>query len=380
MKSPTHPAHVTLRHRERFALSPERSEPRERRTLGTHRPVRVGVIGAGAWGPHVARTFAEETTSALVVLADLDEERLALAQRRFPGVRITTDYSTLFDMTLDAVAIATPPDTHHAIAKACLQQGLHCLVEKPLAMSVADARDLIDTAHAHGRKLMAGHTFEYDPAVLEVRRMVQERELGEVFYLDAVRTEIGRYQLGSDALWDLAPNDVSIANFVFDGTPERVTALAGSFSGRDRTVNDLVYLHLEYPGNRLANIRVSTLDPKETRTTTVVGDEKMVVYDDVSHLEKVRVYDRGARTGAPRDPRERSPASDRYGAISIPYLPPEEPLRVATRHFAECVAGNIEPRTDGLCGLRVVEVLEAAERSLASGGPVEIGVRASARS
>lgn len=344
----------------------------ERRTLGTRRPVRVGVIGAGYWGPNIARNFAEDPTSELVVVADLDAERLARIQQRFPGVRITTDYTTLFDMTLDAVAIATPPATHHAIAKACLSRGLNCLIEKPLATTVREAQDLIDTAHAFDRRLMAGHTFEYNPAVLEIRRMVRERELGEVFYIDAVRTNLGLFQLDTDAMWDLAPHDVSIINFVLDATPERVTAHAGSFVMRDRKINDLVYLHLEYPGNKLANIRVSWLDPNKTRKTTVVGDKKMLVYDDIAHLEKLRIFDRGVDTTPATDSYAAFQASYRYGNVTIPHIPWEEPLRLETRHFAEAVASASEPRSNGESGLRVVEVLEAAARSLEVGRAVDI--------
>jgi predicted dehydrogenase len=346
--------------------------PFERRRLGARRPVRVGVIGAGYWGPNLMRNFMENAQNDLVVVADLDEERLAQIQRRFPGVRITTDYTTLFDMMLDAVAIATPPATHHTLAKACLEQGLHCLIEKPLATTVADAHDLIAIAHERDLRLMVGHTFEYNPAVLEIKRMIAEGELGDVFYIDAVRTNLGLFQLNTDAMWDLAPHDISIMNFLLDDLPIRVSAHGGSFVMREMEINDLVYLHLEYPGGRLANIRVSWLDPNKTRRTTVVGDRKMLVYDDVENLEKLRVYDRGVDTTPFTDTYGEFQCSYRYGDVRIPHISWEEPLRLEVKHFVESVAARTTPRTDGVSGLRVVEVLEAAERSLQTGRAVDL--------
>ena len=343
----------------------------ERRRLGTRRPVRVGVIGAGHWGPNLARSFEDDAASGLVVVADLEAERLARLQRDLPGVRITTDYTTLFDMTLDAVAIATPPHTHFAIATAALEQGLNCLVETPLTTSVRDARALVALARARDRRLMVGHTVEFTPAVVEMRRMIQDGELGEVYFIDAVRTNLGHYQLGTDALWDLAPHDVSTANFLLDDQPVRVTAQAGSYVMRG--VNDLVYLHLEYPSGALVSIRVSWIDPDKTRRTTVVGNEKMLVYDELEQLEKLRLYDRGVAAPPGYNAEEGELACTyRYGDITIPHIPWEEPLRLETRHFVEAVAAGADPRSDGTSGLRVVEVLEAAERSLALGRGVDI--------
>jgi predicted dehydrogenase len=342
----------------------------ERRRLGTRRPVRVGLIGAGNWGPNLARSFEDDAASGLVVVADLDAERLARLQRKLPGVRITTDYTTLFDMTLDAVAIATPAHTHVAIATAALEQGLNCLVETPLAMNVRDARALVALARANDRRLMVGHTVEFNPAVVEMRRMIQAGVLGEVYFIDAVRTNLGHFQVGTDAMWDLAPHDVSTANFLLDDHPVRVTAQAGSYVLRG--VNDLVYLHLEYPGGRLVSIRVSWIDPGETRRTTVVGDAKMLVYDDLEQLEKLRLYDRGLDAPPGFDAQGEFTCSYRYGDVTIPHIPWEEPLRLETRHFVEAVAAGANPRSDGTSGLRVVEVLEAAERSLALGRGVDI--------
>lgn len=346
---------------------------RERRKSPRRRKARIGLIGAGYWGPNIARNFAEDTSSDLVVVADLSEERLARIQQRYPGIRITTDYTTLFDMELDGVAIATPPATHFTIARECIRNGLSCLIEKPITTALADAEELVRLADEHDVRLMVGHTFEYNPAVLEMQRMVRDGELGEVFYIDAIRSNLGLFQLGTDAMWDLAPHDISIINFVLGTQPVRVTAHAGSFVLRERGINDLVYLHLEYPGNRLANIRVSWLDPNKTRRTTVVGDKKMLVYDDVENLEKLRVYDRGVDTQLPEtDNYGEFQCSYRYGSVTIPHISWEEPLRLETRHFVDSVMSKTRPRSDGRSGLRVVEVLAAAERSLELGRGVDI--------
>jgi predicted dehydrogenase len=366
------PNGITPSHLERGAPRRPGAGRVERRRLGQRRPVRIGLIGAGYWGPNIARNFVEASQCDLVAVADLDEERLARIQSRFPGVRITTDYTTLFDMTLDAVAIATPPATHYRLARECIQRGLHCLIEKPLATKVADAADLVRLAREHDVRLMVGHTFEYNPAVLEIRRMVEAGELGEVYYIDAVRTNLGLFQLNTDAMWDLAPHDISIINHVLGSTPVRVTAHAGSFVMRDLGINDLVYLHMEYPGGKLASVRVSWLDPNKTRRTTVVGDKKMLVYDDVENLEKLRIYDRGVDATPFTDTYGEFQCSYRYGNVTIPHLSWEEPLRLETQHFVEAVARRTTPRSDGVSGLRVVEVLAAAEMSLRLGRAVDV--------
>jgi hypothetical protein len=187
-----------------------------------------------------------------------------------------------------------------------------------------------------------------------------------------VRTNLGLFQLNTDAMWDLAPHDISIINFLLDDVPLRVSAHGGSFVMREMEINDLVYLHMEYPGGKLANVRVSWLDPNKTRRTTVVGDKKMLVYDDVENLEKLRVYDRGVDATPFTDTYGEFQCSYRYGDVTIPHLSWEEPLRLEVKHFVESVAARTTPRTDGISGLRVVEVLEAAERSIALGRAVDI--------
>lgn len=329
--------------------------------------VRVAIVGVGYWGPNLARNLYELPEVEFVGVADLDDARLSHAKQRYPQAHITNDYRDFLALDVDAVVIATPPFTHHEIAKEFLEHGVHCLVEKPLATNVPEAEELIRIAGDRQLTLMTGHTFEYNPAVREIKRLIDSGELGDIFYIDAVRTNLGIFQLNTDAMWDLAPHDISIANYLFGDKPLRITARGGSFVMRDVGVNDLVYLHLEYPGGRLANIRVSWLDPNKTRRTTVVGSKRMLVYDDVDTLEKLRVYDKGVGSMPFIDNYGEFQCSYRYGNVTIPHLSWEEPLRIECRHFIESILTKTTPQSDGHSGLRVIEALAAADRSLELG-------------
>lgn len=342
------------------------------RRAPSSRPLRVGIVGVGYWGPNLARNVAEARGAELVAVADLSEERLSHLAQRHPDLKTTTRHLDLIDIGIDAVIVATPPATHYRIARSFLEQGIHCLVEKPLATTVEDAEDLVNLARAKDVRLMTGHTFEYNPAVHKIRSMIRSGELGEVFYLDAVRTNLGLFQLNTDVMWDLAPHDISIANYLLDAQPERVSAHGSSFVMRDVGINDVVYLHLDYPGGKRANIRVSWLDPNKTRRTTVVGNKKMLVYDDVETLEKLRVYDKGVDPIPFTDTYGEFQCSYRYGDVTIPHISWQEPLRLECQHFVDCVLNGTTPDSDGVSGLRVVKVLEAATRSLESGQKVDV--------
>jgi len=328
------------------------------------KPVRFGVVGAGYWGPNLIRNLTELPSAELVAVADLDEERLDRVSTRHPTVRTTTNASDLLDLGVDAVVIATPPATHYALGKMFLANGVHCLIEKPLATSVEAALELTALANRRGVQLMTGHTYLYASAVRELKRLIDNGDLGDVFYIDSVRTNLGVFQLKTDAMWDLAPHDISIVNYLLGSSPVSVTAHAGSFVMKSVGINDLVYLHLEYPSGRLANIRVSWLDPHKTRRTTVVGNKKMVVYDDVQTAEQLRIYDRGAVVNAIPESFGEFQFSYRHGDVVIPHLLMEEPLRVECREFVDAIRTGIPPYSDGNFGIGVVEALAAGQRSL----------------
>lgn len=329
----------------------------------------AGIIGCGYWGPNLIRNFVEIPESNVVAVADLREDRLAHIHSRYPALETTRDYTDFFAMPLDAVVVATPPATHFRIARDCLLQDMHTFVEKPLTLDSRKAEALIEIAEARGLTLMVGHVFEYNPAVRALKEIIDSGELGEIYYIDAVRVNLGLFQPDLNVLWDLAPHDLSILRYVLGEDPVSVSAqgVASIFDGK----HDVVYLNLIYPGSILAHVRLSWLDPCKVRRITVVGSRKMAVYDDVEHLEKIKIYDKGVEAQPYTDTYGEFQCSYRYGDVVIPRIPFSEPLRVECEHFLECIADGAEPQSDGRVGLQVVKALEMAERSLQNGGVQE---------
>lgn len=329
--------------------------------------LRIGAIGCGYWGPNLIRNFVEISGAQVVAIADLQQESLNRMLERFPQIGTATrDYRDLFEMDLDAVVIATPPHTHHAIAVDCMRHGLHVLVEKPITLDSTEAKDLIRVSEETGRILMVGHTFEYNPAVRALKKMITDGEIGQIYYIDAVRASLGLFQTRANVIWDLAPHDISILRYLLDGDPVSVSA-RGSACVQDG-IEDIAYTTMVFPENVLAHIRTSWLDPAKTRRITVVGSKKMVIYDDVESLEKLKVYDKGVKAIRRTDTFGEFSFAYHYGDVVIPYVRFEEPLRVQSQHFLECIREGKQPQTDGLNGLRVVEVVEAAQQSMKRGG------------
>lgn len=328
--------------------------------------IRLGVIGCGYWGPNLIRNFVELSNSQVIAVVDLSEARLRYAQSRYPAITVTQDYRDLFGMALDAVVVATPPSTHFGLAKECLAHGLHVLVEKPITLSSEDARVLVMLAEQGDLTLMVGHTFEYNTAVRALRDIISHGELGQVFYVDSVRANLGLYQRDLNVIWDLAPHDISIIRYVLGQDPISVSA-----QGQDcilSGVQDVAHICLTFPGGVVAYIHVSWLDPCKVRRTTVVGDRKMAVYDDVEPLEKIRIYDKGVEKPPYTDTFGDFQLSYRYGDVVLPYIQVTEPLRIECQHFIESILNHTRPQSDGMDGLKVVKVLEAAQRSLQNGG------------
>ncbi len=331
---------------------------------------RIGVIGCGYWGPNLVRNFAELPSARVVAVADLSEERLGHIRGRYPGIRTTCDYRELFSMELDGVVVATPPPTHAALARECLEHDLSVLVEKPLALSSSDAEQLIELAGEQGRTLMVGHTFEYNPAVRLLRRLIESGELGKIFYIDSVRVNLGLFQRELNVLWDLAPHDLSVLIYLLGSEPVTVGASGGSYVLKG--VHDIAYLHLEFPGNVIAHVHVSWLDPAKVRRVTVVGSKKMAVYDDVHPTEKVKIFDKGVDLPPYTDTYEEFKLSYRSGDVLIPRIELAEPLRLECEDFVHAITTGAQPRASGESGLRVIKVLEAANRSLENGGDGEL--------
>jgi predicted dehydrogenase len=333
-------------------------------------PLRVGVVGCGYWGAKHVRVLHNISEISQVIAIDQSQARLSSLKQAFPGLATYSRLESALDQ-LDALVIATPPTTHTTLALQALESGKSVLVEKPLSTNTEDARRIIQEANARSLVLTVGHTFEYNAAVWKLRDLVQEGELGRVYYLDSARLNLGLYQPDVNVIWDLGPHDVSIFNYVLGATPISVQAW-GSRHGHHR-LEDVAYLRLLYRDPDVtANIHVSWLDPAKVRRTTVVGSRKMAVYNDLASEERIRIFDKGVV--APEDAvnPQNMPMSYRYGEIRAPYLFFEEPLAVQDREFVNCVLTGDQPPTNGDNGLRVVQVLEAANLSLETGQPVLI--------
>lgn len=333
---------------------------------------RIALVGCGYWGSKHARVLQSTERVAEVVLVDSREDRLQNLAQTYKTARCYTALHPVLPY-VDAVVVATPPRMHVAVALAAIQAGKHVLVEKPLAPTSADARALVSAAATQGVVLMVGHTFEYNPAVRKLRDLVQSQELGELYYIDSARLNLGLYQNDVNVIFDLAPHDISIINYVLGRKP--VAAAAWACRHAHQKLEDVAYLRMFYDDSFVdcgmsANIHVSWLDPCKVRRVTAVGSKKMAVYDDLAADEQIRVLDKGVSPPSVGHDLTQPPMSYRYGDIVVPFVSPEEPLGVQDRHFIDCIESGARPLTDGENGLAVVEALEAAEVSRRLGRPV----------
>jgi predicted dehydrogenase len=323
----------------------------------------VGVIGAGYWGPNIVRNLYEAPGAEAVAVADLSQDRLDAISKRFPAVRVTTDYRELIDdPSIDAICVVTPVGTHRKLAEEAFAAGKHVFVEKPLARTVSDAEAIVRAGERAGKTLMVGHTFVYNPAVVVVKGILDAKGIGEVHYLDSQRVNLGLHQFDINVLWDLGPHDVSIALYWIDEEPEWVQCSGACFV--QDGIEDVVFLMIGFPSGAIAHAHLSWLAPSKLRTTIVIGSKKMIVYDDNQAVEKVKIYDQGVERLESDELRR----SYRAGDIHSPRVPMTEALQIEMRHFIECVRDGKKPRSDGEAGLQVVRVLELAMRSLRSGG------------
>lgn len=332
--------------------------------------IRVGVIGAGAWGMNHVRTFASMSDCKLAAVSDARSEVRASLQRTYPAIETFEDGASLIASDkVDAVVIATPSPSHASLARLAATTGKHVLVEKPMALSVADAEACVAAADKSGVVLMTGHLLLYHSAVLYLRQLIDSGELGEPRYVYCERVNLGTIRKDENALWSFAPHDLSVAAFLLGTDIADVSARGAAYL--QPSVHDVVFTNVRYADGRMANIHVSWLDPHKSRRIVLVGSKKMAVFDDMS-AEKIRVYDKGA---------DRVPAAVGYeehltvrsGDIVIPNIKLEEPLKVEAKHFLSCIQQGKTPRSDGRNGLLVVKMLEAAQQSLDQGGaPVQI--------
>lgn len=333
-------------------------------------PITLGVVGLGYWGPNLVRNFARIDGARLKYCCDLDEDRLARVTSTYPAVTATRRYEDLLeDPAVEAVVVATSVPTHRELAAAALAAGKHVFVEKPLALTAAEAEELVAAAAERALTLMVGHLLVYHPAVTRIRQIIDADGLGDLRYIYSQRLNLGKVRSEENALWSLAPHDISIVLYFMGAEPDEVVCRGGDFV--QPGIEDVAFCTLHFPDGRLAHLHVSWLDPHKTRKFTLVGSKKMLVFDDMAASEKIWIYDKGV------EPVESMPYGKdltlRFGDITIPNVPLSEPLAIECRHFVDCVREGLTPLSDGRAGLAVVKVLEAADASLAAGGsPVKV--------
>ena len=319
--------------------------------------LRFGVIGWGYWGPKIARNLNSLLNASVTMVADADVHRLAQAARDLQDVSTTTSAEEVFRSDVDAVVLATPVRSHWKLAKEALLHGKHVLVEKPLTDNVAQAEELVELAHEQRRILMVGHTFEYSPAVNELRRLIQAGDLGRIYSVETERVNLGLFRSDINVIWDLAPHDISILLYLFGKAPTQVKAQAHAHL--QQHIHDIAHLDLAFADGMTSHIHVSWLHPCKIRRVTVIGDQRMAVYDDTNPAEMIKIYSKGADIHA--DP----VVSYRHGAITIPHIDWIEPLRLECEDFAQAIRTGTSPRAHGAVGLAVVRVLAAAQEALA---------------
>jgi len=331
---------------------------------------KIGIIGYGYWGPNLARNFSELPSADLIAIADLSKERLKQAQLKYPHVIAKHEYQELFDLGLDAVVVSTPPATHYRVAKDCLEHNLNVLVEKPMTLKSEDAEELIELADARGLTLMVGHTFRYNSAVHAMRRFIENKDLGDVYYIDTARLNLGLFNRDSNVIWDLAPHDISILLYLLNEKP--ISVSAQGMPCVTQGVYDVAYINLIFPNNLTAYVHVSWLDPCKVRRVTIVGSKKMAVFNDVVIEGKIKIYDQGVDAPAYTNGFGEFQYSYRHGDITIPNTKFVEPLHEECKDFVNSIVNHTEPNSSARSGLHVIKIIEAALRSMANGCMQEV--------
>lgn len=333
--------------------------------------IQVAVVGVGSWGKNLARNYYQIPDCTLKYLCDLDQNKLEQVRAQLPGTQVTTRFADLLaDSELRALAIATTASTHHQLCKEALRAGKDVFVEKPFVLAVSEAEELIRIAEQEKRILMVGYLLEYHPVVNRLKHLIDSGELGDIYYIYNQRVNLGAVRNDGNALWYFAPHDIASILYLLGKEPTDVTARGQSYL--QHGIEDVVFLTLNFAGKSLAHIHVSWLDPHKVRKITVVGSKKMAVFDDIESTEKLKIYDKSAEHNTDYSTFAES-ITLRFGDITIPHLKMDEPLRLECQHFLDCIRERRQPLSDGKDGLRVVRVLDAAQRSLQNNGiPVPI--------
>ena len=330
----------------------------------------IGVVGYGYWGPNIVRNFSNIQGARVVSVCDLEERSLQQVQRNYPAIRTTNDCNDIISAAdIDAVAVITPVSTHFEIAKKALLNGKHIFVEKPFTASSDQAEELIELAERMNLIIMVDHTFLFTGSVRKIKEYIDDDVLGGIYYFDSIRINLGLFQRDVNVIWDLAPHDLSIMNYLIDKRPVAVAATGISHFNND--IENVAYLTVYFPGNLIAHFNLSWVSPVKIRTTLIGGEKKMIVWNDLSADEKIRVYDRGVDRAQLTKENEHSLRMNyRTGDMWSPRIEELEALKCEAQYFVECVHNNQRPINDGVAGLDVVRILQATERSLKTGGEV----------
>lgn len=332
--------------------------------------INVGVIGCGHWGPNFVRNFSQMKGVYVKYACDLSQHRLSHIRKLYPQTMTTQSYMRILrDKEIDAVVIATPARVHYTLAKEALSHSKHILVEKPIATDTKQAKELISIAKSRKRVLMVGHTFKFNPGINKLKWLIKTKKLGRIYYIHSRRTNLGPLRGDVNAMWDLAPHDISIISFLLDSQPIDVSVRGKKFLEHD--LEDVAFMALTYPKDVFAHIHVSWLDPRKVREMTVVGNKKMAIFNDLDMKEPVRVYDKSVmkkRFKQDYDSFEEFQMIVRNGKTYSPRVPLKEPLKIECGHFIECIKNNITPLTDGRDGLAVLRVMSALQKSLDENG------------
>lgn len=347
--------------------------------MGTTKPINVGLVGCGYWGPNLVRNFKSLSGCAVKVMCDLSEKRLAHMKSLYPEVQGEMDFNNMLkDPSLDAIIIATPVRYHFNMAKQALLAGKHTFIEKPMAASSEECEELNAIAAQNGLTLMVGHTFLYSSPVRKIKEIVKSGDIGDIHYISARRLNLGLFQNDINVAWDLAPHDISIILYILDEMPLSVNCRGNAHIRPG--IEDVTSMSLTFKNEKFATIQNSWLDPRKVREMTIVGRKRMIVYDDMEPLEKIKIYDARVETPPHYDTFAEFHYSYHYGDRYIPQIKQEEPLKTECQHFLDCIRTGATPISDGKQGLELVRILEGSSLSLKNGGSaVDLGASRKSR-
>ncbi|MBM4135416.1 MAG: Gfo/Idh/MocA family oxidoreductase [Nitrospira sp.] len=330
--------------------------------------IKVGVIGCGYWGPNLIRNFSENHHTDITYACDLDREKLERIKLRYPSVATTSDYKDLLkDKALQVIAIATPPHTHYKLAREALEAGKHVFVEKPLTSTVKDGEKLIGLAKKKNLMIFVDHIFIYTGALKKIKELISSGEIGDIYYFDSVRVNLGLFQSSVNVVWDLAPHDISIMDYVITEKPKSLVAVGASHTGNG--IEDIAYVTVRFESELIAHFHLNWMSPVKMRRIIIGGSKKMIVFDDLEPAEKLKIYDKGITlTKADKKLIYQNIIQYRIGDMYAPKIDHSEALKTAVAHLVDCISNKKNPITNGESGLRVVRILEAIDKSMKKGG------------